>query len=50
MEDACGDGKLSVEFHYCPLVAAWKKLGASDEECAVLCDIAMDGDRESAKK
>ena len=45
MEDNCKEGTLSVDFHYCPLVAAWKKLGASDEECEVLCDIAMDGDR-----
>ena len=37
--------KLYIEFHYCPLLAAWKKLGASDEDCAQLCDIAMDGDR-----
>lgn len=39
------DESLSVDFHYCPLVSAWKKLGATDEECSVLCDIAMDGDR-----
>ena len=50
MEDTCEDGKLSVDFHYCPLVAAWKKLGATDEECAVLCDIAMDGDRGICEK
>ncbi len=41
----CGKDKLSIDFHYCPLVAAWKKLGATDEECAALCQIAMDGDR-----
>lgn len=40
-----GPEKLYIEFHYCPLLAAWRKLGASDEECARLCDIAMDGDR-----
>lgn len=37
--------KLYIEFHYCPLLAAWQKLGASDKDCADLCDIAMDGDR-----
>lgn len=37
--------KLFIDFHYCPLVAAWKKLGVSDEEIPLLCDIAMDGDR-----
>lgn len=41
----CTTDKLSIDFHYCPLVAAWQKLGASDEEIALLCDIAMDGDR-----
>ncbi len=37
--------RLYIEFHYCPLVTAWQKLGASDADCEVLCDIAMDGDR-----
>ena len=37
--------ELKVEFNYCPLVSAWQKLGASDEEIKTLCDIAMDGDR-----
>ncbi len=36
---------LHIDFHYCPLVAAWKKAGASNEDIALLCDIAMDGDR-----
>lgn len=39
------DEKLSIDFHYCPLVEAWKKLGIPDEELPRLCDIAMDGDR-----
>lgn len=39
------DDKLYIEFHYCPLVESWKKLGFSDEDIGVLCDIAMDGDR-----
>jgi len=34
-----------VHFHYCPLVAAWQKLGATDEEISKLCEIAMCGDR-----
>ena len=37
--------RLYIEFHYCPLLAAWKKAGATDEECKDLCEIAMDGDR-----
>lgn len=36
---------LELEFHYCPLLKAWQKLGYSDERLARLCDIAMDGDR-----
>ena len=40
------DGKkLSIDFHYCPLVAAWQKLGLPESEMPELCDIAMDGDR-----
>ena len=41
----CTQEKLYIDFHYCPLVAAWTKLGASDEDIALMCDIAMDGDR-----
>lgn len=37
--------KLSIDFHYCPLVAAWIKLGLPESEMPELCDIAMDGDR-----
>lgn len=36
---------MKVDFHYCALVNAWDKLGCSDERIALLCDIAMDGDR-----
>lgn len=34
-----------LDFYYCPLSSAWKKLGATQEEIQQLCDIAMDGDR-----
>lgn len=40
---------LSIDFNYCPLVSAWKKLNLDDETCALLCDIAMDGDRGIAE-
>lgn len=43
------DKNINIEFHYCPLVAAWKKLGFDDATCAKLCDIAMDGDRNIAE-
>ncbi len=36
--------ELDIDFHYCPLVKAWQKAGCSDEEIALLCDIAMCGD------
>jgi hypothetical protein len=39
------DDKLSIDFHYCPLVKAWQKQGCTDEQCAKLCDYAMCGDR-----
>ncbi len=38
-------------FHYCALVEAWRGAGCfSDEDIALLCDIAMDGDRGVAEK
>lgn len=46
---ACDEEKLEVEFHYCALVNAWKKLGFSDERIDLLCDVAMDGDRKIAE-
>lgn len=36
---------LVAEFHQCPLVEAWEKLGYEGEELQLLCDMAMDGDR-----
>ena len=43
------DNKLSIDFGYCPLVAAWQKLECTDEEIERLCDIAMEGDRGIAE-
>jgi hypothetical protein len=43
------DTQLSIDFGYCPLVAAWQKLGCTDEEISRLCDIAMEGDRGIAE-
>lgn len=45
METDVTEDKLTVTFHYCPLVAAWQKLGIAEEDIAEYCDIAMDGDR-----
>lgn len=43
------DDKLSIDFHYCPLVKAWQNAGCTDEEIAMLCDIAMCGDHNIGK-
>jgi len=45
METELTDDQLTVTFHYCPLTAAWQKLGISEKDMADFCDIAMDGDR-----
>ena len=45
----CTDDRLDIDFHYCPLVAAWQAQGVADEQIARLCDIAMQGDRGIAK-
>ncbi len=37
--------RFEVHFHYCPLVAAWKKQTTDEKKMDKLCDIAMDGDR-----
>ena len=39
------DDELDIDFHYCPLVKAWQRAGCTDEQIAMLCDIAMCGDR-----
>lgn len=39
------DKKLHINFHYCPYVAMWQKMGLPEDEIANLCDIAMEGDR-----
>ena len=44
------DSEVPVDFHYCALLNAWKKQGFDDETCALLCDIAMDGDRGIAEE
>ncbi len=43
------DNILFIDFGYCPLVAAWQKLGCTDQEIGRLCDIAMEGDRGIAE-
>jgi hypothetical protein len=40
---------FNIDFHFCALVNAWKKLGLDDKTCALLCDMAMGGDRGIAE-
>ena len=40
-----GADRFYLDFHYCPYVAEWQKMGRDPEEMAELCDIAMEGDR-----
>ncbi|MBN2558791.1 MAG: L-2-amino-thiazoline-4-carboxylic acid hydrolase [Clostridia bacterium] len=45
----CDDEKLEVEFHYCALVNGWLKQNFDQGTIELLCDIAMDGDRQIAQ-
>lgn len=45
----CDNDHLDIDFHYCPLVKAWQDMGCDDEQIALLCDIAMEGDRGIAQ-
>lgn len=49
--DVCGvdSDNLKLEFHFCALVNAWRKLGLDDKKISLLCDIAMEGDRGIAE-
>ena len=42
------ENTLEIRFHYCPLVNAWLRAGIPTEDIPLLCDIAMDGDRNIA--
>ena len=50
MDVTCDQKEMKIEFHYCPLVSAWKKLTDDEEKIALLCDVAMDGDRGIANE
>ncbi|MDR1785801.1 MAG: L-2-amino-thiazoline-4-carboxylic acid hydrolase [Spirochaetaceae bacterium] len=43
------DDNFDVDFHYCPLVAAWQKQGCSGKDLEDLCECAMCGDRGIAE-
>jgi len=40
---------VNIDFHYCALVDAWKKIGLDDKTRELLCDMAMEGDRSMAE-
>ena len=46
-ETKTGDA-FEIRFNYCPLVSGWLKAGIPVEDIPMLCDIAMDGDRNIA--
>lgn len=46
----CDDDKLSIDFHYCPLVKGWQKMGLDDKTIERLCDVAMCGDHNIARQ
>jgi hypothetical protein len=50
MDVHAAEDELSIDFHYCPLVAAWQKFTQDEKKIAELCDIAMDGDRGIASR
>ena len=37
--------RLYIDFHYCPYVDEWLRIGRKHEEIGELCEIAMEGDR-----
>ena len=40
----CTEDCFSMDMHFCPHLKGWQELGLSDEMCAKLCDLAMEGD------
>lgn len=40
---------FSMDMHFCPHLKGWQQLGCSDEMCAKLCDMAMEGDFAMAR-
>jgi hypothetical protein len=50
MEVTATEDEFKIIFHYCPLVAAWKKLTDDEAFIADLCDAAMNGDRGIVSK
>ncbi len=50
IENISEDGNVAdVSLNYCALLGVWQKMGLDDETCALMCDIAMEGDRGIAE-
>lgn len=43
------ENHFECSLNYCPLIKAWQEMGCDDETCALLCDIATEGDKAVAK-
>lgn len=41
---------FAMDMHFCPHLQGWLELGCSDEMCAKLCDMAMEGDFAMARE
>ena len=46
---SANEDEAVVTLNYCALLKAWQDMGLSDEECAMMCQIAMEGDRGIAE-
>ena len=40
----CTEECFAMDMHFCPHLKGWQEMGMSDEMCAKLCDMAMEGD------
>lgn len=41
---------FAMDMHFCPHLKGWQEIGMSDEMCAKLCDLAMEGDFAMARE
>ena len=46
----CSEDCFAMDMHFCPHLQGWLELGCSDEMCAKLCDMAMEGDFAMARE
>ncbi len=46
----CSEDCFAMDMHFCPHLKGWQELGCTDEMCAKLCDMAMEGDFAMARE